>query len=120
MATIFLAGLGVAGAALVGRAVFRAARSSGSALKSVPKTFYMGSFEDVMSRREASLILGVNEKTTTEEIKEAHRRLMRINHPDVGGSTYIGTKINLAKQVLETENASANTTRKPRGPSSNF
>lgn len=33
--------------------------------------------------------------------QEAHKRLITINHPDRGGSPYIATKINEAKDYLE-------------------
>ncbi|GFH20725.1 mitochondrial import inner membrane translocase subunit TIM14, partial [Haematococcus lacustris] len=53
-----------------------------------------------MTRREASLILGLRESAPEEKIKEAHRRIMRANHPDGGGSAYLATKINEAKDML--------------------
>lgn len=39
-----------------------------------------------MTKREASLILGVRESAGEERIKEAHRRIMVANHPDSGRS----------------------------------
>ncbi len=53
-----------------------------------------------MTRREAALILGVRESSKAERIKEAHRRVLLINHPDKGGSAYIAVKINEAKALL--------------------
>ena len=64
------------------------------------KRFYDGPFEDEMTRREAALILGVRESASTTRIKNAHRKLLILNHPDTGGSTFIATKLNEAKELL--------------------
>lgn len=62
--------------------------------------YYEGGFEDTMTKREAALILGVRESSSAQRIKEAHRKIMVLNHPDAGGSTYMSGKINEAKELL--------------------
>lgn len=62
--------------------------------------YYEGGFEDTMTRREAALILGVRESSSAKRIKEAHRKLLVLNHPDTGGSTYLAGKLNEAKELL--------------------
>lgn len=66
----------------------------------VGSKYYDGGFEEKMTRREAALILGVRESSTHKRIKEAHRKLLILNHPDTGGSTYLSGKINEAKDLL--------------------
>jgi len=56
-----------------------------------------------MSRAEALQVLDLAEGASDEEIRQAHRRLMKRNHPDHGGSTHLAAQINRAKDVLLAE-----------------
>jgi DnaJ-domain-containing protein 1 len=49
---------------------------------------------------EAYAILGLAAGATAQQIREAHRRLMKQLHPDHGGTDYLATKINRARDVL--------------------
>ena len=55
---------------------------------------------DAMTEREALDILGLDDDASAEDIVQAHRRMMQKMHPDRGGSTYLATKINAAKDFL--------------------
>ncbi|PVU99042.1 hypothetical protein BB559_001052 [Furculomyces boomerangus] len=108
--TAIFIGLGIAGAAAAGRLVFR--KAAGQAAKStilkgvdpVNKKFIKGGFDAKMNKREAAMILGIKESMLTKNrIKDAHRKIMLKNHPDRGGSPYLATKINEAKEFLETK-----------------
>lgn len=60
-----------------------------------------GAGNEKMSREEAYQILGVEPGASQEEIYQAWRRLIKGVHPDHGGSAFLTTKINAAKDVLQ-------------------
>lgn len=66
------------------------------------QAFLKGGFDPKMNAKEAFQILNLNEANLNKKkLKEVHRKIMLANHPDKGGSPYVATKINEAKDFLE-------------------
>jgi hypothetical protein len=55
---------------------------------------------DEMTREEAYLVLGLSPDATREQIVAEYRRLMKRVHPDQGGTTYLASRLNQAKDRL--------------------
>ena len=53
-----------------------------------------------MSRKEAYEVLGLRQGASEAEIRDAHRRLMRGAHPDAGGSDWLASRVNQARDIL--------------------
>jgi DnaJ homolog subfamily C member 19 len=53
-----------------------------------------------MTREEAYEVLGLHPGASEADIRAAHHRLMRTAHPDSGGSDWLATRVNLARDVL--------------------
>mmetsp|Transcript_6828 Transcript_6828/g.9970 ORF Transcript_6828/g.9970 Transcript_6828/m.9970 type:complete len:117 (+) Transcript_6828:46-396(+) len=106
MASIFGAILGIGATLTLGRVAYKTVRQTkfyrkftGGSSSGGPR-YLQGGFEPEMTRDEAYKILGVPSRASSKDIQKAHRRLMLKNHPDAGGSTFLSTKINEAKDML--------------------
>jgi DnaJ homolog subfamily C member 19 len=53
-----------------------------------------------MTRQEAFEVLGLKPGADADAIHAAHRRLMRTAHPDAGGSDWLASRVNQARDVL--------------------
>ncbi|TCD69363.1 mitochondrial import inner membrane translocase subunit TIM14 [Steccherinum ochraceum] len=99
MATPIIVGVGAIAAAIAGRSLMRRGMLGG---KGAAEQWVKGGFKSKMDRREAIAILGLKDNPTLRmRLKDAHRQIMLANHPDRGGSPYLASKINEAKDLLE-------------------
>ena len=66
----------------------------------LPPTSNLNGFAPTMTRQEAMEILNLKGPISNVEIQKAHRTMMALHHPDKGGSSFIATKINEARDFL--------------------
>jgi len=53
-----------------------------------------------MSREEAYAVLGLSPGASEDEVRRTYHDLMQKIHPDHGGSSYLATKLNIARDTL--------------------
>ena len=56
--------------------------------KKVSNKKHPGSFLSIMNQREAKLILNLKDNVNSKTIKQAHLKLMLLNHPDSGKNIF--------------------------------
>lgn len=59
-----------------------------------------GPQHEQISRAEALHLLGLHDPFTSDEVRQAHRKLMMQHHPDQGGDTKLAARLNAAKARL--------------------
>jgi DnaJ family protein C protein 19 len=74
----------------------RAASASSSRQQAPPPPRRQGN----MTPDEAYQVLGLRPGASEADIRAAHHRLMRTAHPDSGGSDWLATRVNQARDVL--------------------
>jgi hypothetical protein len=100
---LFLTGRGgtaIAAVIMLGPLVWSWLQKPGPGAARKPRFGAAPSSRGGMTREEAYDVLGLAPGATTEQIRAAHRRLMRMAHPDSGGSDWLASRVNQARDLL--------------------
>ncbi|CAB4252120.1 similar to Saccharomyces cerevisiae YLR008C PAM18 Constituent of the import motor (PAM complex) component of the Translocase of the Inner Mitochondrial membrane (TIM23 complex) [Maudiozyma barnettii] len=96
-----LTGVGAFFALYATAGIYKTVQTKMNGGKSVA-TYLKGGFDPKMNKKEALQILNLTENNLSKKkLKEVHRKIMLANHPDKGGSPYLATKINEAKDFIQ-------------------
>jgi DnaJ homolog subfamily C member 19 len=100
---LFLSGRGpqaLAGLVFVGPLLWRRWQQGATSFQGTTSVPPPRAASSAMTREEAYQILGLKPGANEEAIQGAHRRLMRMAHPDTGGSDWLASRINQARDIL--------------------
>jgi hypothetical protein len=75
-------------------------RERGEAADETPEDAPARPQAPAMGRSEALAVLGLSGEPGRDAIEAAHRRMIVRAHPDQGGSNYLASKVNEAREVL--------------------
>jgi hypothetical protein len=78
-------------------AAARSKRAKAKPAKAEPSTSQVPA---LMDRAQAAAILGVTKDADAEMVQAAYLRLMRLAHPDVGGTSGLAAQLNAARETL--------------------
>merc|ERR1711991_355408 len=76
----------------------------GNFINFIAKVFFRNKSQyfkkEIMTKKEALEILGLDQNATKEDILKSHQKLIKKNHPDIGGSDWVTKKLNKARDIL--------------------
>ncbi len=91
-------GVAISGAILFGPLIWKWWKTHAAAQRGAPSSAPRRPGR--MSRAEALEVLGLHDPVSDADVRAAWVRLMRVSHPDGGGSDWLAARVNQAKDVL--------------------